>query len=258
MQATRAERDPRGTRIALVTGASRGIGAATALALARRGFDVAVNYLRHREGAEAVVREIERLGRRAVALRADVGDYAQVRELVAQTVEALGGLHALVNNAGYSSHYSLEELPVEEWRRMVAVTLDGAFYSCKEAAPHMRRAGWGRIVNVCSLRAMTGSDHGVHYASAKAGLLGLTKSLARELAPEVTVNAVSPGYTLTDMTRPALEDPQKAEGIRAQIPLRRPASPEEVAAVIAFLCSEEASYITGETINVNGGIYMRS
>ena len=141
---------------------------------------------------------------------------------------------------------------------MVAVTLDGAFYCCKEAAPHMKRAGWGRIVNVCSLRAMTGSDHGVHYASAKAGLLGLTKSLALELAPEITVNAVSPGYTLTDMTRPALEDPQKGERIRAQIPLRRPASPEEVAAVIAFLCSEEAGYITGETINVNGGIYMRS
>ena len=244
--------------MALVTGASRGIGAATALALARRGFHVAVNYLHQKEQAQAVMHQIERWGRRAVALRADVGDSSQVRALVAQTVEALGGLHAMVNNAGYSSHYSLEELPVEEWRRMVAVTLDGAFYCCKEAAPHMKRAGWGRIVNVCSLRAMTGSDHGVHYASAKAGLLGLTKSLALELAPEITVNAVSPGYTLTDMTRPALDDPQKGERIRAQIPLRRPASPEEVAAVIAFLCSEEAGYITGETINVNGGIYMRS
>lgn len=253
-------RDPesQSRRVALVTGASRGIGAATALALARRGFDVAVNYLRRKEEAEAVVHKIEQLGRRAIPLQADVADYSQVQKLVADTVEALGGLHALVNNAGYSSHYSLEDLPVEEWRRMVTVTLDGAFYCCKEAAPHMRRAGWGRIVNVCSLRAMTGSDHGVHYASAKAGLLGLTKSLARELAPEITVNAVSPGYTLTDMTRPALEDPQKAEQIRAQIPLRRPASPEEVAAVIAFLCSEEASYITGETINVNGGIYMCS
>lgn len=244
-------------RAALVTGASRGIGAATAIALARRGFHVAVNYLRQEERARRVVREIERLGRRAIAIRADVGDYAQVQQLITQTVEALGGLHVLVNNAGYSSHYGLEELPVEEWRRMIAVTLHGAFYCCKEAAPHMKRAGWGRIVNVCSLRAMTGSDHGVHYASAKAGLLGLTKSLALELAPEITVNAVSPGYTVTDMTRSALEDPHKGERIRAQIPLRRPASPEEVAAVIAFLCSEEAGYITGETVNVNGGIYMR-
>jgi len=190
-----------------------------------------------------------------VALQADVSDYGQVKKLVAQTVEALGGLHVLVNNAGYSSHGTIDQLSVEEWRRMCAVTLDAAFYCAKQAAPHMKEAGWGRIVNVSSLRAMTGSDHGAHYASSKAGLIGLTKSLALELAPAVAVNAISPGYTATDMNRKSLEE--KGEVIRAKIPLQRAAEPDEVGAAIAFLCSEGAGYVTGETLNVNGGIYMR-
>ena len=138
---------------------------------------------------------------------------------------------------------------------MIAVTLDGAFYCARASVPHMKKAAWGRIVNVCSLRAMTGSDHGAHYAAAKSGLMGLTKSLALELAPEITVNAISPGYTETEMNRNALQE--KGEQIRSKIPLQRAAQPEEIASVIAFLCSGEASYITGETINVNGGIYMR-
>jgi 3-oxoacyl-[acyl-carrier protein] reductase len=243
-------------KVALVTGASRGIGAATAIKLAEGGCDVAVNFLRSEERAREVVARIEALGRRAVAVRADVADYDQVRRMIETTVDELGGLHVLVSNAGYSSHFTTETLSVDEWRRMLAVTLDGAFYCAKEAAPHMKRAGWGRIVNVCSLRALTGSDHGAHYASAKAGLIGLTKSLALELGPHgITVNAIAPGYTATEMNRKALEE--KGEQIRAKIPLRRVAEPEEIAAVIAFLCSEEAGYITGETISVNGGVYMR-
>jgi len=242
-------------RVALVTGASRGIGAATALKLAQRGYDVAINYLSRHEQAQKVARQVEAFGRRALPVQADVSDYGQVRRMISTIVDELGGLHVLVNNAGYSSHGTIDQLPPEEWHRMIAVTLDGAFYCAREAVPHMKRAGWGRIVNVCSLRAMAGSRHGAHYASAKAGLIGLTKSLALELAPEITVNAVSPGYTATDMTRQALEE--KGEQIRAEIPLRRIAQPEEIAAVIAFLCSDEAGYITGETINVNGGIYFR-
>ncbi len=176
--------------------------------------------------------------------------------MIETTVRELGGLHILVNNAGYSSHGGIEQLSLDEWRRMLAVTLDGAFYCAKLAVPYMRQAGWGRIVNLSSLRAMTGSAHGPHYAAAKAGLIGLTKSLALELAPyNITVNAVAPGYTDTEMNRKSLAE--KGEQIRASIPLRRIATPEEIASVIAFLCSEEASYITGETINVNGGIYMR-
>lgn len=243
-------------KIALVTGASRGIGAATALKLAQHGCDVVVNYLSRADAARVVVQQIESVGRRAIALQADVSDYAQVHRMIETTVRELGGLHILVNNAGYSSHGGIEQLPLDEWRRMLAVTLDGAFYCTKLAVPYMRQAGWGRIVNLSSLRAMTGSAHGPHYAAAKAGLIGLTKSLALELAPyNITVNAVAPGYTDTEMNRKSLAE--KGEQIRASIPLRRIATPEEIASVIAFLCSEEASYITGETINVNGGIYMR-
>ncbi len=243
-------------RIALVTGASRGIGAATALKLAQQGCDVAVNYLSRADAAHTVVQQIESLGRRAIAVQADVSDYAQVHQMIETTVRELGGLHILVNNAGYSSHGGIEQLSLEEWHRMLAVTLNGAFYCAQLAVPYMRQAGWGRIVNISSLRALTGSAHSPHYATAKAGLLGLTKSLALELAPyNITVNAVAPGYTDTEMNRKSLAE--KGEQIRASIPLKRIASPEEIASVIAFLCSDAASYITGETVTVTGGIYMR-
>jgi 3-oxoacyl-[acyl-carrier protein] reductase len=244
------------TKVACVTGASRGIGAATALKLAQQGCDVAVNYLSRAEAARAVVRQLESLGRRAIAVQADLSDDAQVQQMIKTVVRELGELHILVNSAGYSSHGGIEQLAIDEWRKMLAVTLDGAFYCAKLAVPHMRQAGWGRIVNLCSLRAMTGSAHGPHYAAAKAGLIGLTKSLALELAPyNITVNAVAPGYTDTEMNQKSLAE--KGEQIRASIPLRRIARPEEIASVIAFLCSDAASYITGETTNVNGGIYMR-
>lgn len=244
------------SRKALVTGASRGIGAATAIRLAQDGCDVAVNYRSNLEGAEEVVKQIESLGRRATALQADVGHPEQAKWLVGQAVRELNGLHILVNNAGYTQHADLEELKLADWERMVRVTLEAAFICAQVAVPQMKEAGWGRIVNVASLRAMTGSNHGAHYGSAKSGLLGLTKSLALELAPHnITVNAVSPGYAKTEMTRAALE--KRGAEIAAKIPLGRAAEPEEIAAVIAFLASAEASYITGETINANGGIYMR-
>ncbi len=243
-------------KIALVTGASRGIGAATALKLAQQGCDIAVNYLSRADAAHAVVHQIASLGRKAIAVQADVSDYAQVHQMIETVVNELGGLHILVNNAGYSSHGGIEQLSLEEWQRMLAVTLSGAFYCAKLAVPYMRQAGWGRIVNLSSLRAMTGSAHGPHYAAAKAGLLGLTKSLALELAPyQITVNAVAPGYTDTEMNQKSLAE--RGDQIRASIPLRRVAQPEEIAAVIAFLCSDAASYITGETISINGGIFMR-
>ncbi len=243
-------------KVALVTGGSRGIGAATALHLAKSGMDVAVNYLGNEAKANEVVDRIKGLGQNAVAIQADVGEYQQVQDMAQRIVAELGGLHVLVNNAGYSSHFGLADLSPDEWRKMCAVTLDAAFYCAKEAVPHMKSAGWGRIVNIASLRAMTGSAHGPHYASSKAGLIGLTKSLALDLGPDhITVNAISPGYTETDMTRKSIET--KGEQIRATIPLRKVGSPDEIASVVAFLCSGGGGYITGETINVNGGIYMR-
>ncbi len=242
-------------RCALVTGGSRGIGAATALRLAAKGYDVAITFRSQRLAAEAVAAEVERLGRRAVVLQVDLADPARTREVVREAAERLGGLHALVNNAGYVQRIPWEEISLEDWERMLAVTLTAAFVTAQVAVPYMIEAGFGRIVNVSSLRALTGSAHGAHYAAAKAGLLGLTKSLAAALAPHgITVNAVCPGFTATDMNREALE--KRGKEIAAQIPLGRAAEPEEVAAVIAFLCSDEASYITGETISVNGGIRM--
>lgn len=242
-------------RCALVTGGSRGIGAATALRLAAKGYDVAITYRSQRLAAEAVAAEVERMGRRAVVRQVDLADPARTREVVREAAERLGGLHALVNNAGYVQRIPWEEISLEDWQRMLTVTLTAAFVAAQVAAPYMVEAGFGRIVNVSSLRALTGSAHGAHYAAAKAGLLGLTKSLAAALAPHgITVNAVCPGFTATDMNREALE--KRGKEIAAQIPLGRAAEQEEVAAAIAFLCSDEASYITGATISVNGGIRM--
>lgn len=238
-----------------MTGSSRGIGAATAIKLAEQGCDIAINYLSNADQATFVVKKIKALGQSAVSIQADVSDFRQVESLIEQTVNRLGGLNILVNNAGYTSHGKLDVLEVAEWHKMIAVTLNAAFYCSKSALPHLKKSSWGRIVNVASLRAMTGSEHGAHYASAKAGLIGLTKSLALELAPKITVNAISPGYTATDMNKKSLIE--KGDQIRAKIPLRHVAEAGEIADVIAFLCSERARYITGETINVNGGIYMR-
>lgn len=243
-------------KIALVTGASRGIGAATALRLAQEGCDLAVHYRSDSAAAEAVVERIKKMGQRAVALQADLGAPEEAKRLVEQVARGLGGLNILVNNAGYSQHAEVEKLKLEDWERMLRVTLTAAFVCAQATIPYMKEASWGRIVNVASLRAMTGSGHGVHYAAAKSGIIGLTKSLALELAKHnITVNGVSPGYTKTEMTRAALE--KHGAVIAAQIPLGRAAEPEEIAAVIAFLASDDASYVTGETINVNGGIYMR-
>jgi len=240
---------------AIVTGSSRGIGAAIAKRLAKAGYGLAINYTENAERAEQTAEEIRKGGGRAIVVRADVADYDRVALLVEETAAAFGGIRIVVNNAGFSQHRSIEEMTIEDWNRSIAINLSGAFHTIKAALPYLKQEKWGRIVNICSLRAMTGSDHGAHYAAAKSGLIGLTKSLARELAPKITVNAVSPGYTRTDMTAKTLAE--KGEEIYRTIPAGRAAEPDEIAALVAFLASEEAGYITGETINANGGIYMR-
>jgi 3-oxoacyl-[acyl-carrier protein] reductase len=240
---------------AVVTGSARGIGAAIAVSLAARGYGVSINYVSGEELAMQVVDRIKSAGGRAFPFRADVGDHEQVQALVEETARRFGGVRVVVNNAGFSQHRTLDDMSVADWNRAISVNLSAAVFAAKAALPYLRKLPWGRIVNICSLRAMTGSDHGVHYAAAKSGLIGLTKSLALELAPNITVNAVSPGYTNTDMNAAALA--KNGDAIRAKIPAGRVAEPEEIAALVTFLASSEAAYITGETINCNGGIYMR-
>lgn len=240
---------------AVVTGSSRGIGAAVARRLASLGYGVCVNYVANEDRARSVAEEIEATGGRATVVRADVGDRAQVRRLIDETASAFGGIRIVVNNAGFSQHKTLGEMTVQDWNRAVAVNLSAAMFTVQAARPYLEKEPWARVVNVCSLRAMTGSDHGSHYAAAKSGLIGLTRSLALELAPTITVNAVSPGYTRTDMNAEALAT--REDEIAAKIPARRIAEPDEIAAVVAFLASEEAGYVTGQTINVNGGLFMQ-
>lgn len=204
-------------RCALVTGGSRGIGAAAAVKLAAQGCDVALSYRTQRTAAEEVAAAIQRLGSRALILQADLADLEQARDLVHEAAEGLGGLHILVNNAGYVQRVPWEELSLEDWERMLTVGLTAAFVCSRYAVPYMREGKFGRIVNVSSLRALTGSAHGIHYAAAKAGLLGLTKSLALAVAPfGITVNAVCPGFVATEINQEALA--ARGDEIRAQIP----------------------------------------
>ncbi len=239
---------------AIVSGSSRGIGAAIARRLATAGYGVCINYVENEDSARTVAEEIVASGGRAIVVRADVGDCDQVQRMVKETAAAFGGIRIVVNNAGFSQHSTLDEMTVDDWSRAVAVNLSSAMFTVRAALPFLTNQPWGRVVNICSLRAMTGSDHGSHYAAAKSGLIGLTKSFALELAPLITVNAVSPGYTRTDMNATALAT--REAQIAAKIPAGRVAEPDEIAAAVAFLASEDAAYITGQTINVNGGIYM--
>jgi len=241
--------------VALVTGGSRGIGAATVLRLAQMGYDVAFTYRIEAEKAHALRKNVEELGRRALPIQLDLQDLSRIKAVVDKVAEKLGAPLILVNNAGYVQRVAPEELSLEDWERMIRVSLTAPFLFIQATVPYMKRAKFGRIVNVSSLRALTGSPHGVHYSAAKAGLLGLTKSYALALAPfGITVNAVCPGFVNTDINREQLEK-HGAEILR-QIPLGRVAEPAEVAALIAFLCSEEAGYITGATFSINGGLRM--
>jgi 3-oxoacyl-[acyl-carrier protein] reductase len=240
---------------ALVTGGSRGIGRAIAFELARQGADVAVNYARNAEAAMQVVTEIETLGRRAVALSADVGDFDQAAALVEAAVNALGRLDILVNNAGITRDTLLLRMQEADWDEVLRVNLKGAFNTSKAAVRLMVRQRAGRIINVSSVSGLMGQVGQANYSASKAGMIGLTKSMAREFAARgITINAVAPGLITTDMT--AALDEGLREQMRALIPLGRFGVAEDVAHVVAFLASDAAAYITGAVLPVDGGLSM--
>lgn len=245
---------------ALVTGASQGIGRATALALSREGADVAVNHYpdpggAHRGNAEAVAAEVAGMGRRALVIGADVAQEEPCAAMFAQAVQAFGGIDILVNNAGILRDATLRNLTRQQWDEVLDVNLGSMFNCSKPAAIHMRERETGSIVNVASVIGLMGNIGQTNYAAAKAGAIGFTKSLARELAHYgVRVNAVAPGFMDTDMTRAIDEDIR--EQVRRQIPLGHFGRAEDVAAAILFLASDDARYITGEVLSVNGGWYM--
>lgn len=242
-------------KVALVTGASRGIGQATAVRLAQDGFDLVLHYHQKKEGVEATRKQVEAVGGRSWVVQADLGRSVEAQSLWRQVQEAMAGVHVLVNNAGEYPRKFLHEIGAEEWRRTIDTNLSSMFHLSKLAVPHMIELEWGRIVNLTSILGVRGSRHGVHYATSKAGVIGLTKSLALELAPhKITVNAVAPGAIETDIL--SSDTPDERQRRLKQIPLGRIGTPQDVAAVVSFLASESAGYVTGQTIHVNGGFLM--
>jgi NAD(P)-dependent dehydrogenase (short-subunit alcohol dehydrogenase family) len=242
-------------RIALVTGGSRGIGRATCLALAAKGAGVAVLCRSRFEQAAEVVRQIQAGGERALAIQADVLDPGAIKRSVREAVSGLGNIDILVNNLGEMTDGPVVDMKDEEWEHSLAVNLGSAFRYTRECIPSMKARRWGRIINVSSQVAFTGSNNHAHYSAAKAGLLGFTFSLAKELAAwEITANVVAPGRIVTDLLTERMAG--REQEWMSQTPLKRFGRPEEVAGPIAFLASDDASYMTGAVLNVSGGQLM--
>lgn len=242
------------SRVAFVTGASRGIGREIALTLCRAGFDIVVASPEI-EKNEEVAEKIRACSGQAFTVNLNLLSYDSIREAFAKALERFGRIDVLVNNAGVTKDGLAVRMKREDWERVLQINLNGAFFAIQQALPSMMRQRYGRIINIASIVGQSGNAGQANYVASKAGLIGLTKAIAQEMAArEITVNAVAPGFIDTDMTS-VLSDELK-EKLLAQVPLRRLGRAEEIAAAVRFLASDEAGYITGHVLNVNGGMYM--
>jgi len=242
-------------QVALISGSSRGIGKAIAHHLAKKGANIAINYHSQEETANQVMRDIIYAGTESIAIRADVSKEDDVRSLMQKILDQWGRLDILINNAGITQDRLIMRMTSEEWDHVLSVNLKSAYLCTRFALPHMIRQRHGRIINISSVVGISGNAGQANYAASKAGLIGLTKAVAREVASRnITVNAVAPGYITTEMVE-KLSEETKAQ-ILSNVPLGRFGKPEDVAATVDFLCSDSANYITGQVLTVDGGLTM--
>lgn len=240
---------------AFVSGASRGIGRAVALKLASLGYDLALNYQHNHTLAEEVCSAAQKYGIKVLLLSGDISDEAAVKNMFDEISEKFGGVDVLINNAGISEQLMFQDITYKKWRRMFAVTVDGAFFTIQNALSFMLKQKHGRIINISSMWGEVGASCEVHYSAAKGALITMTKALAKELGPSgITVNCITPGVIDTDMNK-HLNAEDMAE-LRAETPLERLGTPEDIAETVAFLASEQAGFITGQIIGVNGGFVI--
>ena len=240
---------------AFISGASRGIGASIALKLAQEGYDLALNYHTNTKAAQEVAKTAQSLGVKTLLLQGDIADGEKVRQMFAQTHEYFGGIDVLVNNAGIAEQLMFQDITYDKWRRMFAVTVDGAYFCLQNALSYMIKQKHGRIINISSMWGEVGASCEVHYSAAKGALIALTKALAKELGPSgITVNCITPGVITTEMNSHLSEE--DLDALKEETPLNALGEPNDIAEMVAFLASEKAKFITGQIIGINGGLVI--